>query len=399
MGDLLSEIQAEFDRIIELYIVDEGASNVGLYTGIAGECLLMAQCYLGNGDEVYLEKCHYYLDQIISFIENESEVISSFSSGMAGCGWVIQFLADHGLIDPDIDEMLFDIDETLFLRMQTLMSEDIFDPINGAIGIGKYFIKRKKFDKAAWLVHQIDSLKIDTATGYKWVKKRFVDSFLSYDLGLAHGSAGIIHFFSLCHNHGIEVEKCKGIIKGAISYLMNNVQDFSVYGCFFPSIIPVDESIKKEKDFSFSRLAWCYGDLTILYTLYQQAIKFKDFELEKFCIDSLIKTTSRTEYEQTHIVDAGFCHGSCGIAYIYYKLYLINGNSIFLETSHLWIKKTLAYRVSGSGLESYQFLIGNFETRIFQSFRPLLEGLAGVAIVYQSFLNAYSQEWDECMML
>lgn len=396
---LYSETKNELDRLNGFYLQDEALNSIGLYTGIAGQCLLMAQNYLISKDPVFLERCYSHLDLLCKHIESDKDIICSFASGIAGCGWIIQYLADNDIIDSDTDSILDEIDEVLYSRIKYLLEIGDSDLLNGALGIGTYLIKRKKNKYVEVLINFLNSTKISENNEIKWVKEGQTDSFRSYDLGLAHGSAGIIHFLLLCYKSNILKETCKELIDGSVSFLLNNIQDFNEIGCFFPSIIAVEEYNSKINKPSFSRLSWCYGDLGIWYTLYRVSILFSNLELQKNAVAALIKTSERIDFEQTHVIDAGFCHGSSGIAYIYHKLWINTKNAAFKESANFWLRKTLDFNKDLPGTESYQFLIGNFDGRSFQKYDALLEGSSGVAIVYLNFLYPKFSQWDDCMML
>lgn len=304
------------------------------------------------------------------------------------------------MIDPDRDDLLNDIDLLLYSHMKHLINEGEIDQLNGAIGIGRYFIRRKKYDYVELLIEYLNKTKISDGNEIKWKKDNLqLQNVFSYDFSLAHGSAGIIHFLFTCYKKDIAKDTCLSLIKGATHFLLNNIQDVDQVGSCFPSSIPCKEYKSGFNNPYLSRLSWCYGDLGIWYVLYHVADLFNDAGLKQKTIHGLLKNTERTSFEQTLVVDAGFCHGSAGIAYLYQKMWQFTQVQDFKDCAQFWLQKTIDYGKQLSEIEGYKFLIGNFEERAYRPCKSLLEGSAGVAIVYLMYLHPQLSNWDECMLL
>jgi hypothetical protein len=309
-------------------------------------------------------------------------------------------MVDKKLLDPYIEDALLDIDTALKQQMTHLIKAGDIDQLHGALGIARYFLKRGKNSDVSTVVNHLFDSRIDSNHEIKWRKEHLVKKgAFHYDLGLAHGVAGIIYFLMKCYKNGIETEKAKLLIDGSIRFLLNNEKEFTTIGSDFASSFFCDEYDTSAVTPVKSRLAWCYGDLTIWYTLLNAAILFENDGLRAKAIEGLLRSGTRTDSTDSSIVDANFCHGSAGVSYIFQKAYLTTGITEFEEVSLYWLKKTMDFDSGTDMLPGYQFLTGNWEGRKFNQCPDLLEGMAGVGITYLLRLFPHLNDWDECMML
>ncbi|MDO3627168.1 lanthionine synthetase LanC family protein [Mucilaginibacter sp. BT774] len=401
-SDSLREpIQAKIEKFNRhLLQFDSHSDKIGLYTGPSGASLYMCANYLATGQEIFQDKLNLILDDTIRYIDGSKSLGPSFASGIPGWGWLICHLAEKGMIDPDIDGLLGAIDAPLYQGMINYLKTGYFDPLHGAIGIGRYFLKRKQYRRIETLIDHLDEIKITTDDEIKWRKQNLLSKEeFTYDFGLAHGSAGVIRFLLNCHQLGIRQETCESLIKGSINFLLHNIQRDEQATSIFPSAIPCEVYRSGRNRPISSRLAWCYGDLTILYTLYAATERFGLYELKKDCITYLIKTTNRKSFDETNVVDAGFCHGTAGIAYVYWKLWHATGLARFGQEADYWYVKTLDYDADPSDNLGYNYLIGSFEGRAFKKCDDVLEGNSGVALSLLCYLHPGLADWDESMLL
>jgi lantibiotic modifying enzyme len=207
----------------------------------------------------------------------------------------------------------------------------------------------------------------------------------SYDLGLPHGHAGVLYFLGKCYQENILKDRCRKLIEGGIDFLLHHEQNFLQVGSFFPNAVTKGRQnniIYPHK----SRLAWCYGDLTILYTLLTLSQQLGRTELTSKCISMIITTSQRTDPGNNEVKDGFFCHGASGVGYVYKKIArLVNNRSIY-ETSEYWRQLCM------------QFEMNKFTTGSHKS--GLLEGLGGVALFLIDHAHSSTgTDWDECIFL
>ena len=394
------DIKLELDKLNAYFLQkDPDDEFIGLYKGASGACLLMAQNYLATNDEVFLNKTNEFLEYIMNLIESQEVMSPTYSSGIAGWGWLIQYLSKKNVIDSDSIEMLSYFDNILFLRMNEFLETEDNDLLNGAMGIGRYFIVREQYHYVEGIINYLVDTQIKNEQEIKWRRVNWhKEGHYCYDLGLAHGAAGIVSFLITCYKFNILREVCEPLIRGGINFLLNNCQNVKDAGCFFPNVYDTDD-YENNRAPHFSRLAWCYGDIGIWYIIYKTAVMLNDAILVELAINSLKTVSTRKSYDETLIVDACFCHGSAGIAYIFNKLGKETGIIEFVDAGVYWLKVTLDYGKSTTDNSGYKFLLGNFEDRTFIACDDLLEGLAGVAITYFNHLHPELNDWDDCLLL
>ena len=110
----------------------------------------------------------------------------------------------------------------------------------------------------------------------------------------------------------------------------------------------------------------------------------------EFAIKVLLNSTSRRVSSDTRIEDACICHGSAGLALIYYYAWLNTGHDKFFETARYWLRITMDY----AG-ENFEFLFKGLDG--FESKNNLLEGSAGVGLVLPSMLEGHLPGWEKAL--
>ena len=96
-------------------------------------------------------------------------------------------------------------------------------------------------------------------------------------------------------------------------------------------------------------------------------------------------------------MDAPFCHGTTGLVHQYHHFYKLTGNEVFNYAAENWLRLSLEkYYSHGEGVGGYFSRSHNEETNLFE-YTPkygLLEGSAGIALVWLSYLYDIKPDWD-----
>jgi len=110
------------------------ADNIGLLFGKTGIALFMYLYSRYSGNKEARSFAEDLTDVILGEVGNDISV--DYARGLSGFGTGIEFLAQHGFVDPNTDEVLDELD----LLLQGLL----FHPSHGTdwIGIGNYFAAR-----------------------------------------------------------------------------------------------------------------------------------------------------------------------------------------------------------------------------------------------------------------
>ncbi|RZF60234.1 lanthionine synthetase C family protein [Sphingobacterium corticibacterium] len=400
---LLEGNQKQLDTIIGTLEKEKLHKNHSLLgEGNTGAALLFYHYGRYIGKEKYIEKASsIILDNFDMYHSNDPSTYS-LCNGMAGFRWAVNHLIDAGFIDGDADELFSDDDALLYAVMEKDIGESRYDYLHNAIGIGLYFMKRRTARSAGYIAALVEGLAkaaIADQDGLKWLSmfnlqegegKKAV-----YNLSLSHGMTSIISFLGKVYQMGIAQENVNDLLSRTVSYMLSHklsVPDET--GSFFPSMISAED----DHPVYGGRLAWCYGDLGLAYILLQVSGIVGNQEWEEIAMSVLLQSTTRKNALKERVVDAGFCHGSAGIAHIYNRLYQYTGNPVFKESALHWLDDMLRKAVFPDGPAGYKAWYpqsyGGWKSEF-----GLLQGISGIGLVLLAAISDVEPVWDECFLL
>ncbi len=384
-------------QIIKIVALNKKAENIGLHTGNSGIALFYYYCStLININ--YEDKCLNSIEEVLQKINNGTK-ISTFCSGIAGFGWILEFLREKDIYTDEDIELLDDLDDYLYNNMIACFNNQNYDYLHGAIGYGLYFLKRLHKEKnAAYLSELVSNLeqlaKKDSNDCLKW--KSIIDhkkSTKGYNISLSHGMASIVAILTKIYKAGIEKEKCKQLIDGAIRYILQQEINKDTYNSYFPSI-----SIESTEIMTSSRLAWCYGDLGIAMAIWQAGQILNNTAWTEKAMEVLLYSTTRKDLKGNFVLDAGLCHGTAGIGHIFYRMYRNTKLPEFKAAADYWFNETLKMAYHEDGLAGFKAWrtkeYGGWQNEI-----SVLEGIAGVGLALMSYYYEIEPSWDECLLL
>lgn len=383
-------------NVISEYLLERRKiqGNISLYSGDSGIALFLALYYRHTKNEKLFEKLNEYIDVLTNECDTSKFIYSSFCSGIAGYGWLINYLQKKKLIEVE-EDYFEELDKILFEHLKSYCLKKEFDQMHQAISIGRYFLCRGKQKEVKLLLDALNASKESVDKEIKWPSYNYSNGNLKYDFGLAHGMSGYLYFLAQCYKRNYEKILCGKLINGILSFYDHNVQDFSVSNSFYPPHVPVNGYSPSHNNYK-NRLAWCYGDAGVLYSLYLVAICTNNRKLEKEIISKFVIVSTRRDMMDTGVQDASFCHGASCLAHIFNRLYHYTQNIIFRETSLYWLKVALILGANMTSETGYFFNIANKQWEMNDS---LLEGVSGVGLAFLSSLDFVDIDWDECMML
>jgi lantibiotic modifying enzyme len=372
-------------------------TNPGLLDGKAGIVLFLAYLSKLFPEKDYSETTLSFLDDLSGSLSND-ELDQSMSGGVAGIAFTFQHLRNIGVLDRSDDLNLSEIDEFINLGIDLDLKTGNWDPLHGMVGLGIYFLERHKETGEKKYLEKIADCLAQMRTdfdGYKvWITPGYGKySNDNYNFGMAHGMPGILSFLGQVYARGIKQEEIEEMISSCLPFLLQNE-----YGedeeYFFPASIEVEK--KDEDQQKGSRLAWCYGDLCMANALVHCGRVLENHNWKTQGIDIAIKTTKRN-FESVGCMDAPFCHGTVGLVHQYHHFYKLTGNEVFKYAAENWLRLTLEkYYKHGEGVGGYFSRSMNEETNLFE-YTPkygLLEGSAGIALVWLSYLYDIKPDWD-----
>jgi len=399
---IVNTINNKLEQIANALLTNS-VENLGLFDGKSGIALFLL--YYGNYSK---NKC--FSDKAIDLIEQSlSEAnpeMLTHCSGISGLGWTIQHIIEANLIDKTNDTILLDFDPIIGHECERMLKNTNYDYLHGGLGLLHYLINRNTYlsdkkqvtETISICISQLESTSIQEEhnTFSKWTSFILDDKLKKqciFNLGLSHGMASIISVLCKSFNANILPAKCQSMVERTVNYILKYKQDFNLYGSFFPSTISLDESAHEPKN---SRLAWCYGDLGIAIALMQASEILHDKNLSKLALNVLLKNAVRKDLEKEGVYDSGLCHGSAGIAQMYFRAFQKFKHPLLKKTYNYWINKTLELgnkTYSSTGYLSFQ---GKDDWRDSTS---LLEGYAGIGMVLLNYIDPDIPSWDSCFLM
>lgn len=373
----------------------EKEKNIGIIGGTAGISLFkfyFSEFLGGNADYEFAEDL---LINIITSINENS--YTNYCSGIAGVGWLICFIDEKKYVNLNSDKILNPLDKYLYKVMINNALNNNHDFFYGSIGYGFYFLKRLETTKnknlkkkyTNYLFKLLKALKATTIThnnNLVWETKTDLEKDIKcINLGMPHGIISILNF--LCRLYHIEAlkEYCSELIIN-ISSLIKEIFSFSKKKdlSFFPNFL-IQDNLNTNNN---SRLAWCYGDLSIGNTLLSVYEITKDSLIKKITFEILNKCLTRKDLDENYVIDPFICHGAFGISQIFRSIYLKTRKLKFLQASKYW---------TNIGIK---MLEKEFESNDFKF--SIIEGFSGIGlslINYLDNLDNLSTNWDECLMI
>jgi lantibiotic modifying enzyme len=380
--------------------------NFDLYMGKSGICLFFAYYQTMNKQrpnniedvvESLINDAIQYKYRVSSYRE------LTFYSEMA---WFLCHLHERKLIYIELNDYFSDIDDSLYEGMIILLNskEKEYGCINGAISVGVYFYYRyilgcEKCKK--YLERFVDLLKkiaVEKDNTMKWISIIDYGTYeQGYNLGLAHGISGILLFLRKLYLANIKKDAVSDIIIKASNFLLLQKHSLKTHKSFFYDVCK--DSFGRD-----SRLGWCYGDMSVGYSLFMisslDGIERQDVKENAF--DILVNTTERTNLSDIGIVDAGLCHGTSGIAHIYNRLYRQTSETKFKDAALYWYKETIKMAKYDNEYAGYRLPYYLAESE--KEFRELhnlsfLTGIAGTGLSLLSAIYPIEPSWDMCLLL
>lgn len=374
----------------------ETSTGIGFLNGRMGEIYFLY--YYSLLDEKYENCADTLLQKLLSdLLRYDKNIAYTYCNGLAGIGSSLHILEKSGFL-----QLSADIFEEINIILESMISKEIanknYDFLHGVIGIGVYFLKHYQINPKTSLVQIKRILEylentaiIDTeSNSLKWGK--FGETTIEYNISLSHGMSSIIIFLSeVIKIENIEIDKVKvsKMLDMALNYIQYQKLDHIIYGCYFPYT-----SKESVKSIAKSRLAWCYGDLGVAMTLWMVGNSLNREDIINLSIKILSYNATRKDLKSNLVMDASLCHGTAGIAQIFFRMHKNTELQLFQDAYEYWNKQTLKMSYHKSGLAGYMSY--NIIQDQWYNTTSLLEGISGIGL---SLLSPICSDWDEALLL
>jgi lantibiotic modifying enzyme len=333
---------------------------------------------------------------------SEQRLAPSLYGGYTGVAWTVAHL-ERFLLDPAGEDSNASIDVALEQELSRAVWDGPYDLIDGLVGFGTYALERLPRPSAEACLRRIighlERVSVVTPDGVTWWsppkflgpigRRQFPDG--CYNLGVAHGTPGIIALLTAACVARVSTETSRRLLDGAISWLLaQELKSDSI--ARFPCFVGPGGTSGR------SRLAWCYGDLGIAATLLSAARCLGNPAWEREALRTARIAAARSQ-EQSGVVDAGLCHGAAGVAHVFNRLFQATGDPSLHDAALRWYRRTLELRRPGEGVAGYVAWLPDAHGDLgWRDDRGLLTGIAGIGLALLAGLSPEEPGWDRFLL-
>lgn len=391
------------------------------------DALLYSYLAVAQNDFVWATQAAESLNQAIDEAAQQPGYLGLFG-GLGGLGWTVEHVSrllsqvsPPAGDDPNIDvegddeggelaaieeDLNGEIDVAILRNLRDFTSSNPYDLISGLVGFGVYFLERLPKETAIQGIQSVfghlETLAERTDHGITWhsgpellpdwQREQCPNGY--YNLGVAHGIPGIIHFLSEVSGTTIvDQQRTYRLLEGAVNWLISQRRPLGSRSTFSSWIVPGEEP-------SDSRLAWCYGDIGILSVLLQVACRAGRDDWQKVADDLLDHCLARPP-EEAGVGDAPLCHGAAGVAHIFNRIYQSKNDPRCLDAALLWLDRALAMRQPGAGVGGFSSLTRPDPSGpiSWEASPAFLDGSIGVALTLLAAMTPIEPAWDRMLLL
>lgn len=310
-------------------------TRIGALMGISSYTLFTEYYsqYVTNQSNVNTERIfNLCLEKI-----NSGNIISTYSDGISGFLWILQFLQKNNFVEHIDDNLFKSLDLYIQEWIKLAIQNNNFDFMHGATGHIYYLLSRIEKASINQEIKLLINLFIEGLSyrlreiiEYKLLKKEQHFKNRTY-LGIAHGIAGIIFILSKITSIPELRVKSLDLIQQYVSFLFSIKKQNKT--SLFPSWLA-----QSTNDTNDSALSWCNGDIGIGIALLNTAENIQDENLKNQAFNFLIHSSKRTTYDSSWISAPYLCHGYLGAYKIFSRAYTVTGEKEFKKAKEYWLK-------------------------------------------------------------
>jgi hypothetical protein len=319
-------------------------------------------------------------DAIQAIVDGGSH--AAYGDGYAGAGAVIAHLGERAPLDrEDRDAILELIDDGVTRCARRADARAPHDLLHGVAGFGLYLAERAATPRVraalARVVARIARGAERAGDGLAWrspaselgapLRPRFASGY--YDLGLAHGAAGVVVVLARIHAAGVAVAEARRLIEGAVAWL-GGVRAAHARGPL-PGLLGPDGATFP------ARSGWCSGDLGVARAL---VIAGRALDRPAWISDGVELARACCGRDgDVDVDDAALCHGSAGVALLLHRFFHETGAPAFADAARRWYRRTID------------------SPRCERPDHALLGGELGVALALHAAIEDREPRWDRLL--
>jgi lantibiotic modifying enzyme len=392
------EFSTLLNQLLNIDLQEQFGADYSLFTGKMGYLLFLAYLNRCSLNEIQINKLYHLLDDLLNNISILNG--SSLAEGTTGLAWVLRYLSSQNLIEIG-ESTLQDIDAEVYASVTNDIKDSNFDYLYGFGGKLLYLLDMK-FDNVVTITDEIINFfyktAIKTPEGIKWDTDFTEKTNTPYtNLGLAHGQPFIVVL--LCKIYQQRPTKdILYLVTESLKWLSKQQKDN-------PSFYDYDTFYNLQ-----ARLGWCYGDLSVAIAYLWAGKVFKVSIWQQEAVKLTHKATQRNLNnsginieENNQYIEAGFCHGTAGISFIFRRIYELTQIDVFKRKQQEWLLLTIKQHNTNVELPN----IANFiraeyinKKQVWVKDAGLLEGATGIALTLLSEQYPTIQPtWDKFFLL
>lgn len=369
--------------------------NIGLLNGKMGVSIFFFHLSRLTKNTIFEEYANGLLEEIQEEISHATPI--GFSDGLAGIGFGIEYLIQNGFIIADPDEVLEELDHSMFMQLVFNTPKSI-GLLNGLTGLGLYLLKRIKntisndenistLKNKQTLIHLIDELDRKTQDIDEIIKEpQFVSEnkqpspvvsntqdvkLTKFDIIWDYPV--LICFLVELYDQNIFNFKVETIIERLIAPIIDR-RNWPVRGC---NRLLLALSIKKFEQ--------CIST-SIDHGLTEKKIQFgkgNDINpktLGTICSNLLSGIDRKIVKSEIISNNATIRQGCFGLAWLYSELYILTENAHHWEESKYW---------SQQGLDIWQNIVdlSSMDSKDHDGAMGILDGLSGIGLGVFNFFR------------
>lgn len=403
----MTQSRIVLDKILEIELVFDRhkSQDISLLQGDTGIAIFYLKLFQLTNKKLYFDKLRRTLDKIISTLPKVN-ISPSLYSGFTGVAWgLCHIQKELKLFDEDI---FSDLEEHIYTASELQFQIENYDFLHGALGSVIFALDRmpslSAYNHISKILDELIRIRHVDEYGITWEDKltsqhhpKKLKESKAYNLGLAHGVPSITNILLSIYSAKLYPDRSKEIVE-LINLSLEWIQSCTIkdkgHHSLFPGCV-----FDHPKNFDGpTKLSWCYGDLTMAWVFWRAGTVLGS----KHWLEQAMMIMGRclTRFQETTdniFLDACFCHGTSGIAYIFKKFYGVTRDERFKDAANFWISETINFSKHPTGLAGYKTYMA-LEDNPWKNMTGLLEGVCGVGLVLIDSLGATS-DWDKCLLL
>ncbi len=333
---------------------------------------------------------------------NEQALFPALHGGLLTVAWATRRLAEPG------ENANQEIDAALAVELASRPWRGSYDLVGGLVGLGVYALERPQLPSSRALLSlalaQLEARATTAAGGLAWhtppaglpPAQRAISPAGHYNIGVAHGAAGVLGLAARALAAGVEVERAARLVRGGGAWIASIGSTGA--DARYPSWIAGGAGYDRlEPPRAPSRSAWCYGDPGVAAQLWAAG---RSAGQPSWCREalSLAHRALRRPVRRARILDAGLCHGAVGLAHILNRLAQASGDRELRAGAADWYRRSLAMRRPGIGCTGYLTHVPDRRPP-WTADRSFLTGACGIGLALLAACSEAPPRWDRCLLL